>query len=93
MSCKPRTYIFNGEELSAKDISIKYNIPVTLIYKAFNDKKAPSLQEMLDWRYKHNINDITCFQYKDKNNDDLLRYEYNGEILTISEISKKIQNT
>ena len=89
MSFKPCPSTFNGEELSTKDIIIQYNIPVILIYKAFNDKKAPSLQEMLDWRYKHNINDITCFQYKDKNNDDLLRYEYNGEILTISEISKK----
>lgn len=86
MSCKQRIYTFNGEELSAKEISIKYNIPVTLIHKAFNDKKAPSLQEMIDWRYKHNINDITCFKYKGK---DLLTYEYNGEILTISEISKK----
>lgn len=57
-----KCYEFRGETLTAKEISEKYLIPDRLVWKAFNDKKLPSLEEMLVWRKANGINDIKDFR-------------------------------
>lgn len=94
MSRKAKVYSFNGEELTAKEISIRHNIPVLLVSRSFSDSNFPSLQEILDWRKANGINDITCFKYSGASyrrgsRKPILKYEYEGESMTAWELSEK----
>lgn len=57
-----KRYEYNGEYLTAIEISKKYNIPDRLVWKAFNDPRKPSLEEMLRFRKENNINDINDYR-------------------------------
>lgn len=91
MSRKAKVYSFNGEELTAKEISIRHNIPVLLVIRSFSDSKFPSLQEILDWRKANGIDDITCFKYSGRrgSNKPRTKYEHEGEYLTSMELSER----
>lgn len=58
----PVKYEFRGELLTAAKIRDKYHLPERLVWKAFNDPKKPSLEQMIVWRMKNGIDDVNDYR-------------------------------